>query len=88
MSNGISGTLSAPFSGRSNLSLPQRAFYLVAGLGLAAAGAKPRPNLLLNAVALAGGSYLAWSGYVGRCPAKAALLEQGGSGAGRIAERA
>jgi threonine/homoserine/homoserine lactone efflux protein len=45
------------------------------GLGLAAAGAKPRPNLLLTILALLGGSYLAWTGYKGHCPVKAALVE-------------
>jgi threonine/homoserine/homoserine lactone efflux protein len=30
----------------------------------------------LNVVALAGGAYLAWSGYQGRCPVKAALVDQ------------
>ncbi|QFU18166.1 DUF2892 domain-containing protein [Microvirga thermotolerans] len=52
----------------------ERAAYIVAGLGLAAAGAKPRPNPLLNVAALLGGSYLAWRGYVGNCPVKAALF--------------
>lgn len=52
----------------------ERAAYIAAGLGLAAAGAKPRPNPLLNVIALAGGSYLAWRGYEGTCPVKAALF--------------
>jgi threonine/homoserine/homoserine lactone efflux protein len=54
-----------------NLSTTERAIYMIAGLGLAAAAAKPRPNPLLNVLALAGGSYLAWRGYVGNCPVKA-----------------
>ena len=54
--------------------MAERAAYIIAGLGLAAAGVKPRPNPLLNVIALAGGSYLAWRGYVGTCPVKAALL--------------
>jgi threonine/homoserine/homoserine lactone efflux protein len=61
--------------GEANLSLGERTIYVVAGLGLAALGAKPRPNPLLNVVALAGGAYLAWSGYEGRCVVKKALRE-------------
>ena len=68
--------LASLFDGARNLSLAQRAAYIVGGLGLAAAGAQPRPNPLLNVVALAAGSYLAWSGYKGRCPAKAMIAEQ------------
>jgi threonine/homoserine/homoserine lactone efflux protein len=56
-----------------NLSTVERGAYMVVGLGLAAAAAKPRPNPLLNLLALTGGSYLAWRGYVGNCPVKAAL---------------
>jgi threonine/homoserine/homoserine lactone efflux protein len=55
---------------------------MLVGLGLAAAAAKPRPNPLLNVLALAGGSYLAWRGYVGNCPVKAALTD--GHGGGRL----
>jgi hypothetical protein len=66
----------ALFEGEPNLSLPERAVYIAVGLGLAAAGAKPRPNLVLNLIALAGGAAIAWAGYVGRCPAKAALSER------------
>lgn len=58
-----------------NLSTTERAAYMIAGLGLAAAAAKPRPNPLLNIAALLGGSYLAWRGYVGNCPVKAALMD-------------
>jgi hypothetical protein len=65
------------FEGERNLSFGERAAYIAAGLGIAAAGAKPRPNLLLNVLALAGGAMLAWSGYVGRCPVKAALTGDG-----------
>ena len=74
-------SLASLFDGEQNLSLGQRAAYVVGGLGLAAAGAQPRPNPLLNVLALAAGSYLAWSGYKGRCPAKAMLLEQRNSAA-------
>lgn len=59
-----------------NLTTSQRAIYMLAGLGLAAAGVKPRPNPLLNVLALAAGSYLAWRGYEGSCPVKAALFEE------------
>jgi hypothetical protein len=62
-----------------NLSTVERGAYMLAGLGLAAAAAKPRPNPILNIVALIGGSYLAWRGYVGNCPVKAALTGSGGS---------
>ncbi len=58
-----------------NLTASQRAFYMMAGLGLAAAGVKPRPNPLLNVFALATGAYLAWRGYEGSCPVKAALFD-------------
>ena len=70
-----SGTLASLFEGQPNLSMTQRAMYVAGGLGLAAAGAKPRPNPLLNVLAIAAGSYLAWSGYEGRCPVEAALLD-------------
>ncbi len=66
------------FGGKPNLSLTQRAMYVGIGLGLAAAGTQPRPNPLLNVLALAGGAYLAWSGYQGHCPVKAALIDEGG----------
>ena len=70
-----SATLASLFEGQPNLSMTQRAMYVAGGLGLAAAGAKPRPNPLLNVLAIAAGSYLAWSGYEGRCPVKAALFD-------------
>ncbi|WP_230533441.1 YgaP-like transmembrane domain [Microvirga roseola] len=65
--------------GEPNLSTTERAAYIVAGLGLAAAAVKPRPNPLLNLLALAGGSYIAWRGYLGSCPVKAALVDSGHS---------
>jgi hypothetical protein len=58
-----------------NLSFGERALYVAAGLAIAAMGAKPRPNPLLNVIALAGGAYLAWSGYEGRCVIKQAYRE-------------
>ena len=66
------------FEGTRNLSFNERAISVVAGLGLAAAAAKPRPNPLLNIVALLGGAYLAYRGATGYCPAKAALEGSGG----------
>ena len=63
------------FEGGQNLSMTQRGIYVTAGLGLAAAAAQPRPNPLLNVLALAGGAYLALSGYFGRSPVKAAVLD-------------
>ncbi len=59
-----------------HLTAGQSGLYIVGGLLLAAAGAKPRPNLILNIAALAVGGYLAWRGAVGYCPAKAVLLPQ------------
>jgi hypothetical protein len=70
-------------NGVPNLSMTERGVYMLAGLGLAAAAARPRPNPLLNILALLGGSYLAWRGYVGNCPVKAALV--GSHGHNRIA---
>jgi uncharacterized membrane protein len=61
------------FEGDQNLSFQERALSVVIGLGLAAAGAKPRPNPLLNVLALAAGSLLAIRGATGHCPVKAAL---------------
>jgi threonine/homoserine/homoserine lactone efflux protein len=46
------------------------------GLGIAAAAVKPRPNPLLNVVALLGGSFIAWSGYNGYCAVKASLVDE------------
>lgn len=74
MANIISANAGALMSGEPNLSTTERGIYMLAGLGLAAAAAKPRPNPLLNVLALAGGSYLAWRGYVGNCPIKGALM--------------
>ena len=55
------------------LSTSQRGIYLLGGLVMAAAGAKPRPNLLLNVVALGADAYLAWRGVEGSCPVKAMI---------------
>ncbi|WP_343039337.1 YgaP-like transmembrane domain [Microvirga makkahensis] len=74
MANIISTGTGSLTNAEPNLSTTERGVYMLAGLGLAAAAAKPRPNPLLNVLALAGGSYLAWRGYVGSCPVKAALM--------------
>jgi threonine/homoserine/homoserine lactone efflux protein len=74
MTNEISRPHASFMSGEPNHSAKERAVYVAAGLGLAAAGAQPRPNPLLNILALAGGAYLAWSGYQGHCAVKAALV--------------
>jgi uncharacterized membrane protein len=63
--------------GSADLSMTERGISLVAGLALAAAGAQPRPNPLLNVLALGAGSYLAYRGATGHCPLKAALIENG-----------
>lgn len=73
VANIISARTSSLMHGERNLSTTERGVYMLAGLGLAAAAAKPRPNALLNILALAGGSYLAWRGYAGNCPIKAVL---------------
>jgi uncharacterized membrane protein len=61
------------FQGPQNLSAAERAISVIAGLGLAAAATKPRPNPILNIAALLGGAYLAIRGATGRCPIKQAL---------------
>lgn len=61
------------FSGSRNLSSKERALSVIAGLGLAAAGTQPRPNPILNVLALLGGAYLAIRGATGRCPVKQAI---------------
>jgi hypothetical protein len=86
VANAISHSLGDMLSGPENLSTTERALYIMAGLGLAAAGAKPRPNPLLNVLALAGGAFIAWRGYVGQCPVKAMITDQGEARA-RIAGR-
>jgi hypothetical protein len=74
VANIIAASAGSLMNGEPNLSTTERGIYMIAGLGLAAAAAKPRPNPLLNVLALAGGSYLAWRGYVSNCPVKAALM--------------
>jgi hypothetical protein len=84
MTNMIPAKFGSLMEGEPNLSTTERGAYMLAGLGLAAAAAKPRPNPLLNILALLGGSYLAWRGYVGNCPVKGALT--GSYGSNRIAQ--
>ena len=74
MSNIIPRNAGSLMNGEPNLSTTERGIYMLAGLGLAATAAKPRPNAFLSLLALAGGSYLAWRGYEGSCPIKAALM--------------
>jgi uncharacterized membrane protein len=71
------------FSGEHNMSTTERALSVVGGLALAAAAAKPRPNMLLSLVALIAGSALAIRGATGHCPVKAIMA---GDGGGRIAQ--
>jgi uncharacterized membrane protein len=71
------------FEGPPNLSLQERAISVVAGLGLAAAATRPRPNPLLNVLALLGGGYLAYRGATGHDPLNFALL--GSNGRDRLA---
>ena len=85
MANMISDMAGSLMNAEPNLSTTERGAYMLAGLGLAAAAVKPRPNPLLNILALLGGSYLAWRGYVGNCPVKAALMGSDGS-SGRISQ--
>lgn len=66
--------LSKTSSASPEMSTGERAASAVAGLMLAAAGAKPRPNKLLNVAALAAGAYLAYRGATGHCPIKTALI--------------
>ena len=82
------------FEGTPNLSFNERAISVITGLGLAAAAAKPRPNPLLNIVALLGGAYLAYRGAIGHCPIKASIEGSGsfnriagGSSGERLASR-
>ena len=78
MANAVVETFSDMMHGDPNLSWTERGISIAAGLGLAAAAAKPRPNILLNVLALAAGSYLAYRGAVGYCPVKAALVDYQG----------
>ena len=85
MSNMVTQAYEHMTHGSAHLSWTERGISLVAGLALAAAGAKPRPNPLLNVLALGAGSYLAYRGATGYCPVKATLVEDAGASRGRIA---
>ena len=76
MARSVTSTLGNLVDGPRNLSMTERGIYMAIGLGIAAAAVKPRPNPLLNVVALLGGSFIAWSGYNGYCAAKAALMDK------------
>lgn len=58
-----------------DLPMGERAACVIGGLMLAAAGTKPRPNMLLSVLAVAAGSYLAYRGAVGHCAVKAMLSD-------------
>jgi uncharacterized membrane protein len=57
------------------ISTEGRVVSVIAGLILAAAAVKPRPNRLLSVLALATGSYLAYRGATGHCPLTKAVEE-------------
>ena len=57
------------------ISTEGRVVSVIAGLILAAAAVKPRPNRLLSVLALATGSYLAYRGANGHCPLTKAVEE-------------
>ena len=56
-----------------HIEMPERVISVMAGLALAAAAAKPRPNVVLSMLALGAGVFLAYRGATGYCPARAAL---------------
>ncbi|MCX5515668.1 hypothetical protein C3941_06540 [Kaistia algarum] len=55
-----------------------RTLSVIAGLVLAAASVRPRPNRFLSVLALATGSYLAYRGATGHCPITEAFEERFG----------
>jgi uncharacterized membrane protein len=65
------------------ISTEGRVVSLVAGLILAAAALKPRPNRLLSLLALGTGSYLAYRGATGHCPITEAVRDHCGHSDGR-----
>ncbi len=58
------------------LSTTERLWSAMGGLVLAAAAAKPRPNMVLSILAFGAGAALAYRGATGYCPLKAALADQ------------
>ena len=83
MAHAITDTFSNAMHGEPNLSWTERGISIAARLPLAATATQRRPNPLLNVLALAAGSYLAYRGTVGRCPVKAALIESAMIGSDR-----
>jgi len=79
MAGPVTSTFGRFVDGPRNLSTAERGIYMAIGLGIAASAVKPRPNPLLNVLALLGGSLIAWSGYNGRCAVKAALVGESAS---------
>jgi len=57
------------------ISTEGRVVSVIAGLLLAAAAVKPRPNRLVSVLALATGSYLAYRGATGHCPLTEAVRD-------------
>ncbi len=55
------------------MSTGARTLSVLAGLALAAASVRPRPNRFLSVLALVTGSYLAYRGATGHCPITEAL---------------
>ena len=58
------------------MSLAGRTVSVLAGLALAAAAVRPRPNRFLSVLALVTGSYLAYRGATGHCPITEAIEDQ------------
>lgn len=56
-----------------HIEMPERVISVAAGLALAAAASKPRPNVLLSILALGAGVFLAYRGATGYCPVRATL---------------
>ena len=69
----MSADVSTTANGSGQISMPERAVSVVAGLALAATAAKPRPNVVLSVLVLGVGVFLAYRGATGHCPARAAL---------------
>ena len=66
------------FTPGTNLSATERTVSVVAGLALAALGAKPRPNKVLSLAAIMAGSALAIRGATGHCGLKAMMSRDKG----------
>jgi uncharacterized membrane protein len=83
MANALVDEAKHIFSGEQNMSFTERSLSVVGGLALAAAAAKPRPNMWLSLLALVAGSALAIRGATGHCPVKA-LSSRGAAPAGEL----